>query len=329
MKTIPRLAPQEIFDSNGTPTCGSVDVNGRSLYVETFGTYGRPAILFLHGGPGTSCVEQQEMAVLLSERYFVVSFDQYGVYRSGALRDDERFGMREHIEQMEALRGLLRIPKWILLGHSYGGMLVCYYTYLHPESVLASLYENPGWYFLKNVKTIAKSYLDRYYAFHPNETEGMAAAQAIIATDYTAYPGDSVWDILRAQAYVKDKRVTMYMHSVEPDAYFDLFRKSHAEWEASEEEADAKELRHIEKLVEAGDMFLDHRPELSANQAPALLISGRYDPVCVEEDRQYFRDHAPHGKVVVLENSAHHPRLEQKQEYLQAIFDFLEENGIG
>ena len=120
----------------------------------------------------------------------------------------------------------------------------------------------------------------------------------------------------------------LYMHSVEPDAYFALFRKSHAEWEATEEEVDAKELRHIEKLVEAGDMFLDHRPELSANQAPALLISGRYDPVCVEEDRQDFRGHAPFGKVVVLENSAHHPRLEQKQEYLQAIFDFLKENGI-
>lgn len=328
MKAIPPLTPEDVFASKGKAVCGIMNVGGRSLYVETFGAYGRPAILFLHGGPGTSCVEQQEMAILLSQRYFVVSFDQYGVFRSGDIPEDERFGMKEHIAQMEELRRLLRIPAWILLGHSYGGMLVCYYTHLHPEAVLASLYENPGWYFLKNVKTIAQHYLDRYYAFHPEEDEGIAAAREILEKDYTACPGDSVWDILRAQRCVKDKKVTMYMHAIEPDDYFDCFRKCHAELEADEDEVDAKELRHIEKLVEAGDMFLDHRPELAANQAPALLLNGRYDPVCVEDDRQYFAAHAPKGKIVVLENSAHHPRLEQKEEYLQAIFDFLEENGL-
>jgi len=42
----------------------------------------------------------------------------------------------------------------------------------------------------------------------------------------------------------------------------------------------------------------------------------------------YFAKHAPHGKIVLLENSAHHPRVEQKEEYLQAIFDFLRDEGL-
>ncbi|MBC5660367.1 MULTISPECIES: alpha/beta fold hydrolase [Lachnospiraceae] len=328
MKKIDGLTPEIIKRSDGQPCSGLLSVEGRELYVETYGRYGKPAILFLHGGPGTSCVEQQEMAVLLSEKYFVVSFDQYGVFRSGDIADDEIFGMREHVEQMEQMRKLLGIQAWILLGHSYGGMLVCYYTYLHPESVLASLYENPGWNFIQNAKGIAQHYIDAYYRFHPDEKEGLAAAEAIITKDYTGREGESVWDILKAQRYVKDKKVTMYMHSIEPHQYFDLFEKCHKELEVDEDWVDAKELRHIEKLVEAGDMFLDHRPEIEKNQAPALLLNGKYDPVCTERDRMYFAKHAPHGKIVLLENSAHHPRVEQKEEYLQAIFDFLRDEGL-
>ena len=62
MKKIDGLTPEIIKRSDGQPCSGLLSVEGRELYVETYGRYGKPAILFLHGGPGTSCVEQQEMA---------------------------------------------------------------------------------------------------------------------------------------------------------------------------------------------------------------------------------------------------------------------------
>lgn len=329
MKKISRLTLEEIRRSNGKATAGIMDIQGRDLYVETYGNIEKPAIAFLHGGPATSCVEQREMSELLARKYFVVSFDQYGVFRSGDIKENEKFGMKEHIDQMEQLRETLEINKWTLLGHSYGGMLVCYYTYLYPNSIEASIYENPGWYFTKNVKSIATYYLDRYYSCHEDETDGMNYAKMIIDKDYTGREQETVSDILKAQSYVKDLRVTMYMYSIEPDRYFACFDECYRDLEADEEAVDQKGMIHLNKLVEAGDMFIDHRPELDVNQPPALLINGRYDPVCIEDDRQYFIDHAPHGKVVVLDNSAHHPRLEQTEEYLQAIFDFMDKCGIG
>lgn len=328
MKEIPRLTLQDIRKADGGATAGIMDIGGRDLYVETYGKIEHPAIAFLHGGPATSCIEQKEMSGLLAERYFVVSFDQYGVFRSGDIGEDERFGMKEHIDQMEQLREALGLKKWSLLGHSYGGMLVCYYTYLYPDSVEASLYENPGWYFTKNIKTIAQHYIDNYYAKHEDEAEGLAYAKMILEKDYTGREQETVSDILKAQSYVKDTKVTMYMHSIEPDAYFSCFEECYRELEADEDAVDQKGLVHLAKLTEAGDMFIDHRPEIKVNQNPALLLNGRFDPVCVEEDRIYFTENAPNGKLVVLENSAHHPRLEQKEEYLQAIFEFMDACGI-
>lgn len=328
MKKLNRLTLEDIRKADGKPTAGIMNLKGKDLYVETYGQIEKPAIAFLHGGPGTSCVEQREMSELLAQRYFVVSFDQYGVFRSGDIGEKERFGMKEHINQMEQLRETLHIEKWTLLGHSYGGMLVCYYTYLYPNSIEASIYENPGWCFTKNVKTIASYYLDKYYSIHPDEIEGMNYAKKIIEKEYTGHERESVSDILKAQSYVKDLRVTMYMHSIEPERYFSCFEKCYKELGVDEKTVDQKAMVHLNKLIEAGDMFIDHRPELKVNQNPALLINGRYDPVCDAEDRQYFIENAPHGKVVILEKSAHHPRLEQTEEYLQAIFEFMDEYGI-
>ena len=90
MKKISRLTLEEIRRSNGKATAGIMDIQGRDLYVETYGNIEKPAIAFLHGGPATSCVEQREMSELLARKYFVVSFDQYGSM-SATLEDASDF----------------------------------------------------------------------------------------------------------------------------------------------------------------------------------------------------------------------------------------------
>lgn len=329
MKAIPLLTREDIIQAEGRPTFGMVDVNGRKLYVETYGSITRPAIAFLHGGPGTSCVEQREMAILLSEKYFVVSFDQFGVFRSEEPAPGERFGMKEHIDQMEELRKTLGLSSWSLLGHSYGGMLVCYYAYHYPTSIDAVMYENPSWCFYDNVKYLAQMYIDLYYAHHGDETEGLAKAQYILDKDYTGCESDAMWDILAAQRYVKDQRVTMYMHSIEPHMYFDTFEDCYREFDmddADKEEMDRKELAHLNALNNAGELNEDHRPKVAAIQNPSLLLVGQFDPVCPEAEREFFRNTAPNGEIVVLPNSAHHPRIEDKDTYKNAVFSFMEKH---
>lgn len=328
MKHIDELTRQDIVSAGGRPASGMMNINGRKLYVETYGNIERPAIAFLHGGPGTSCVEQREMASLLGERYFVVSFDQFGVFRSEAPQEGERFGMREHIDQLEGLRKTLGLRSWSLLGHSYGGMLVCYYTYHYPRSIDVAIYENPSWCFYDDVKYLAQMYIDLYFKEH-FDAEGLAAAQYILNKNYSGHEAEAMWDILKAQSYVKDKRITMYMHSIEPRAYFDLFEDCFREFETNEEDKkkmDQKELAHLNALNSVGEINENHRPKIAAIQNPSLLIVGQYDPVCPEPEREFFRRSAPNGEVIVLPNSAHHPRLEDKEMYRNAVFAFMKQH---
>lgn len=324
MKKLQILTKEKIVEANGKKTSGIMIIDGKEVYVETYGKIENPPIAFLHGGPGTSCVEQAEMAELLGEKCFIVSFDQYGVMRSGAIEKNEIFGMKEHVIQIEGIREALGIEKWSLLGHSYGGMLVCYYTYMCPKSIISSMYENPSWNFMKSFKSIVKYIIDNYFEYH-KDSEGYEIAKSLLQKDYSGCEKDSVWDILKLQPYVKDKRVIFYMHTAQPEDYFPLFEKCYEDFDIDVEMADQKELMHVKKLVEAGEMLEDHMYKIAENKQPALLIVGKYDPVCTIEQQKFFLDNAPNGKIVVLQNSAHHPRLEDKEEYKQAVFDFIKE----
>lgn len=232
--------------------------------------------------------------------------------------------MKEHVALIERLRETLQIQKWALLGHSYGGMLVCYYTHLCPASVSASLYENPSWDFILSLKSIVRYFIENYFNQHPDETAGRAFADAMRKEDYSTHPKDAVFDILELQKYVADKRVTMYMHSIDLPDYFSIFDRCYQALEADEDAVDQKCLYHTEKLIDGPEFFENHMLKIPENRAPALLLVGKYDPVCTAEQIEFFRKNAPIGEVVILPNSAHHPRIEDRELYASAVIDFMQ-----
>lgn len=85
-------------------------------------------MLYLHGGPGASCLDFHNQAQSIGKYCNVIAIDQYGVLRSDAISDAENYGMEIQIEMLERLRVQLGINKWSLLGHSYGGMLAALYA---------------------------------------------------------------------------------------------------------------------------------------------------------------------------------------------------------
>jgi len=61
---------------------------------------------------------------------------------------------------------------------------------------------------------------------------------------------------------------------------------------------------------------------VAIDQQPGLLPYGRYDPVCGEQ-RAYLARHAPRGRVVVFEHSAHLLRLEEPERYTREVVRFI------
>lgn len=62
-------------------------ISGKKIYYEEYGAGKAPTLVYLHGGPGESCLTYTYQAQKLGENFHVISFDQYGVFRSDAVGD--------------------------------------------------------------------------------------------------------------------------------------------------------------------------------------------------------------------------------------------------
>ncbi|WP_432073023.1 prolyl aminopeptidase [Streptomyces wuyuanensis] len=113
--------------------------DGHHVYWEVCGNPdGKPALV-VHGGPGSGCGPGSRRR-FDPDRYRVVLFDQRGCGRSTPHASDPRAGLTanttEHLlTDMERLRELLGIDRWLLYGGSWGSTLLLAYAQRHPERV--------------------------------------------------------------------------------------------------------------------------------------------------------------------------------------------------
>jgi proline iminopeptidase len=129
----PPIAP---YDS------GMLEVgDGHRVYWECCGNpAGRPG-LFLHGGPGSGASAGQRQ-FFDPAAYRIVLFDQRGCGRSRPLAGDHDADLRANttrhlIADIEALRRMLSVDRWTMLGMSWGSTLALAYAQAHPGRVAA------------------------------------------------------------------------------------------------------------------------------------------------------------------------------------------------
>ncbi|MDP2158927.1 MAG: alpha/beta hydrolase [Flavobacterium sp.] len=111
-----------------------------ALFVKTIGE-GQP-ILFIHGGPGSSCLyfEKGTAGKLqsLGQWYFV---DQRGSGRSESATTNN-YSLDRVALDFEEVRIQLGIAKWTVVAHSFGGILATQYAVLYPNSIDRLVYLN-------------------------------------------------------------------------------------------------------------------------------------------------------------------------------------------
>jgi proline iminopeptidase len=64
----------------------------------------------------------------------IIYYDQRGCGLSD-YKPGKGYSIEQAVGDLENLRKALRVKKWIVLGHSYGGLLAQYYTVKYPENV--------------------------------------------------------------------------------------------------------------------------------------------------------------------------------------------------
>ena len=81
-----------------------VDIFSHKMYYELYGAEHRNTLLYLHGGPGASCLDFVNQGKALGEKVRVICFDQLGVLRSDAIGEDEDYSMEYQVEMLEEMK---------------------------------------------------------------------------------------------------------------------------------------------------------------------------------------------------------------------------------
>ncbi|MEO6625129.1 MAG: prolyl aminopeptidase, partial [Burkholderiaceae bacterium] len=93
------------------------------------------AVLFLHGGPGSGCSPLHRQ--FFDPAYYrIVLFDQRGAGKSTPLGETRNNTTLLLIDDIERLRVMLGVERWLVFGGSWGSTLALAYGQTHPERCL-------------------------------------------------------------------------------------------------------------------------------------------------------------------------------------------------
>ena len=133
--------------------------DGHQIYWEECGNpAGKPAV-FVHGGPGGGC-RPQDRQLFDPARYRLLLFDQRGCGRSQPHASEPDADLSSNttwhlVADLERLRLVRGIDRWLVFGGSWGSALSLAYAEEHPNRVTELV--------LRGVFTLRRPELDFYY----------------------------------------------------------------------------------------------------------------------------------------------------------------------
>lgn len=259
----------------------------------------KPVAFVSHGGPGADHSIMRPGMDPLGEYSQVVYWDHRGQGRS-ARGDINKYTLDENVEDLEALRIHLGVPKIVSVGTSYGGMVAMAHAARYPHSVS------------KLLLIVTAS----HYEFNKR-------AQEIIA----------------ARDIAEEKEITRQLWAGElttEDAMRDYFRKTWPLYSttfdeskrAKNEEALSRAILSPDALNRAfapGGFLLsyDLRPELKKITAPTLILAGRHDWICAPEFSEEIHSLIPGSQLKIFEKSSHSIRGDEPEEFHRTVREFI------
>jgi proline iminopeptidase len=140
---------------------GMLDVgDGHLVYYERSGKPGAKPAVFLHGGPGGG-ISPDHRRLFDPELYDVTLFDQRGCGRSTPHAGIEANTTCHLVADIERLRAIAGVEKWLVFGGSWGSTLALAYAQRHPERVSELV--------LRGIYTVTRAELNWFYQYGVSE----------------------------------------------------------------------------------------------------------------------------------------------------------------
>jgi proline iminopeptidase len=282
---------------------GYIPVTGGRVWYQIVGSGDAIPLLLLHGGPGLSSSYLAPLEALADERP-VIRYDQLGGGQSEHSTDIGLWTTQRFVEEVGQVRAALGLERLHLLGHSWGAMLAIEYARTHSVRLASLILAGPA---LSIPRTVAD--MDKLRSQLPADVQGMLTqherAGTTNAVEYqTAAMEFYRRHLCRANAsFLERVQESLAKGEGMPPVYQYM-------WGPSEFTATGP-LRDF-----------DCTQHLSALMVPTLLTCGRYDEI-TPESTAWYQSLIAGSEMVVFERSAHMPHLEETEQYLQVVRDFL------
>jgi proline iminopeptidase len=265
-------------------------------YYKTFGK-GEP-LLIINGGPGMNSNGFEDMAKILGQSQKTILYDQRGTGKSKLSKiDSKTISMKIMADDIESLRKHLKIKKWNILGHSFGGMLASYYATLYPSSINKLVLSSSGGVDLsllkgpnlieKNLTKVEKDSMDYW---NDKIEKGDTSHKARLARGRAMAP-----------AYVYDEkfipiiaeRLTQGNSKINGLLWADMQKNN-----------------------------FDCKAKLKNFKNQVLIIQGKED-IISNEIGELTKQTYPNAKLILLEHSKHYGWLDAREKYFSDINSFL------
>ena len=272
-----------------------------TIYWEESGNPRGLPVVFLHGGPGAGC-DAVHRCFFDPDVYRIVLLDQRGSGRStphAELRENTTWDL---VADIERVRVLLGIERWVVFGGSWGSTLALAYAQEHPDRCLALILrgifllrdQEIRWFYQSGCDAIFPDAWEAYRDAIPGEERGdfVKAYHARLTSDdpavrLAAAQAWSTWEARTSKLLVSEEMIRKY----EADAFALAFARIECHY-----------------FIHRG--FFQRDDQLLANvdrirHIPAVIVQGRYDVVCPMTSAWDLHRAWPEAEFVVVPDAGH------------------------
>ncbi|WP_296951631.1 prolyl aminopeptidase [uncultured Massilia sp.] len=267
-----------------------------TIYWEEVGNPNGIPVVFLHGGPGAG-LSPQHRRFFDPAAYRVILFDQRGAGKSTPLGEWRNNTTQLLIEDIERLRAMFGIERWLVFGGSWGSTLALAYGQAHPERCLGFVLRGiflctPGEidFFLYGMRWFYPELYEEFVAPIPLEERGDllgAYTRRLLCDDPAQY-----WPAARAWSRFEGRRVFLLPQEEDhPSDTLDLG------------------VGRLESHYMANGGFLEDdqlvRDVGRIAHLPAVIVQGRYDVICPPLSAYRLHQAWPGSRLRMIPDAGH------------------------
>lgn len=284
---------------------GYIQIEQGKLFYQKFGSGGIP-IIVLHGGPGLDQTYLQPQMLALAKNHEVIFYDQRGAGKSLEPNfSPAQINIEQFTKDLEELRKQLKLDKFILLGHSWGGLLAMNYSVNYPEH-LAGL--------------ILLSTTPADYAGQQAYIEEFAKRTLSIKNEITPLFDHQAFRKLSSSQISKLYRTIFSVYFYDPQNVAKLNLSIN-----KESAIGGDRVREI--MMKTSNPNTNLFAQLTKLNVPSLVIHGQQDIIPLWT-AQKIKNTIPDAQILILKKCGHFPYIEKPNELFDQINYFLELNKI-